>query len=77
MTGSIGGDELSRLVVDAPFLLQRRGKEEVDPVSLRGRGNSLEFPERKLLATSSEAARVKLGWLNFLDRLKRGMLSRT
>ena len=32
--GSIGGDELARVAVDAPFLLQGRGRDGVEPVSL-------------------------------------------
>ena len=72
--GSIGGDELARVAVDAPFLLQGRGKEDVDSVSLRRWGNSLEFPETGSLVTSPRAACERLGWLSFLNRLKKGIV---
>ena len=71
---SIGGDELARVAVDVPFLLQGRGKEEVDSVSFRRWGNSSELPETGLLDTSPEAACERLGWLSFLDRLKKGIV---
>jgi hypothetical protein len=74
--GGSGGDELARLAVDAPFLLQWRGKEGVGSVSLRRWGSS-EFPETGLLVTSPEAARERLGWLSFLNRLKKGIVKRT
>lgn len=75
LTASIGGDELARPAVDAPFLLQGRGKEGVGSVSLRRWFISSELPEKGpgLLATSSEAARERLGWLNFLNRRKKGI----
>jgi hypothetical protein len=62
--------------VDAPFLLQGRGKEGDDLVSLRGWVISSELAEEGpgLLATSSEAARERPGWLNFLGRRKKGIL---
>jgi hypothetical protein len=71
------GEELARLAVDVPFLLQGRGKEVVGSVSLRRWGNSLEFPETGLLVTSPEAACERLGWLSFLNRLKKGIAMRT
>ena len=72
--GSIGGDELTRVAVDVSFLLQGRGKEGVDSVSLRCWGNSLEFSETGLLVTSTETACERLGWPSFLNRLKKGIV---
>ena len=66
--GSIGGDEAARLPVDDPFFLQRRGKEGVGSVSLRGWGDISELPER----WSAEAGRVRPGC--FLERLKNGIV---
>ncbi len=72
--GSIGGDKLARLTVDAAFLLQGRGKEGVGSVFLRRWGDSSGFAEKESLATSAEAGRARLGWLDFRNRLKKGIV---
>jgi len=72
--GPVGGDELARVTVDAAFLLQGRGKEGVGSVFLRRWGNSSGFAEKGSLATSAEAGRARLGWLDFRNRLKKGIV---
>ena len=74
--GSIGGDDLARLMADAPFLLglQERGKGRVGSDSLRWRDNSSEFPEEGSLVTLGEAGGASLGWLKCLNTLKKGIV---
>ena len=59
--GSIVADELARVAVGVPLLLQGRGKEGVDSASLRRWGNSVELPDTRLPVTSREAACERLG----------------
>ena len=74
--GSIGGDDLARLMADAPFLLrlQGSGKERDGSDSLRRRDSLSEFSEEGSLGSSGEVGGVSLGWLKCLNTLKKGIV---